>query len=88
MPDEQDTAEIFDEEKLGTNDPRSDVIDLVDQTADAEPGDADAGRAEIDAGETGDALDGVEEDADRWPDPAHDETPPAEVAAMHVVEEP
>jgi hypothetical protein len=88
MPDEQDTAEAFDEDKLNTDEPRTDVVDLVDQTADADPGDADAGRAEIDAGESGDALVGVEDDPDRWPDPTHDETPPAEVAAMHVVEEP
>jgi hypothetical protein len=69
-------------------DPRPDVIDLVDQTADAEPGEADLGRAEIDRAETGDELDGVEADPDRWPDVTHDETLPAEVAAMHVVDEP
>ena len=65
---------------------------LVDQTADADPGDAMAAVLEdIDADESGDALLGEEgEPLDGGPlDAPPDRVPmPAEEAAMHVVEEP
>jgi hypothetical protein len=88
MADEQDKAEALDEEKLTTDEPQPDPVDLVDQTADADPGAAEVGRSEIDAGEAGDAMVGIEDDPDRWPDVARDEVPAPEVAAMHVVDEP
>jgi hypothetical protein len=65
---------------------------LVDQTADAEPGDAIAAVLEdIDAEESGDSMLGEEaEPLERGPlEGAPDWAPmPAEEAAMHIVEEP
>lgn len=88
MPDEQDRAESVDEDKGPFAAEEGPGIDVLDQTADADPGVAEAGRSEIDADESGDELDGVQDDADNAPDTFHAEEPPAEVAAMHLTDEP
>lgn len=88
MPDEQDRAESLDEDKGPFEAGEDPVIDVLDQTADADPGVADAGRSEIDHDESGDALDGMEDDPDNAPDTFHAEEPPPEVAAMHLTDEP
>jgi hypothetical protein len=89
MPDEQDRAEALDDEK-GPLDDTFDAseVDLLDQTADADPGEADAGRDAIDDDESGDDLVGTSGDPDNAPDPFHDEPPAPEVAAMHRTDEP
>ncbi len=93
MPDEQDRAEALDEDKFD-EDPAVDGdgagggIDLIDQTADADPGTADLGAEEIDALESGDDLDGVRGESDPFLDRAHDEVPAPEVAAVHLTDEP
>lgn len=88
MPDEQDRAEALDEDKGAFEPDERAAIDLVDQTADADPGVADAGRSEIDLGESGDEMDGVLDDPDNAADPFHAEEPAPEVAAMHITDEP
>lgn len=93
MADEQDRAEALDDDKLeddphvGAADERA-GIDVMDQTADADPSIADSGRAVIDELETGDDLDGVRGEPDVAPDPAHTEGPAPEVSAMHLTDEP
>jgi hypothetical protein len=89
MPDEQDRAEALDDDKGAFPSDDDPGIDLIDQTADADPGQADVGRGEIDAGESGDDLEGVEDEPDADDDdPFHTEEPAPEVAAVHVTEEP
>lgn len=88
MADEQDRAEAVDEDKGPFEAEGSPGLDVLDQTADADPGVAEAGRSVIDDDESGDALDGIEADADNAPDTFHVEEPPAEVAAMHLIDEP
>ena len=87
MPDEQDRAESLDEDKGPFEVEGDSGIDLLDQTADAEPGVADAGRSEIDDDESGDELDGIRGDGDNAADTFHAEEPPPEVAAMHLTDE-
>lgn len=88
MPDEQDRAEALDDDKGAFPSDEDRGIEVIDQTADADPGAADLGTDEIDRGETGDDLDGVVAELDEGDDPFHTEEPAPEVAAMHVTEEP
>ena len=88
MPDEQDRAEALDDDKGAFPAHEDAGIDVIDQTADADPGAADAGTAEIDRDESGDDLDGVVAEDDEGDDPFHTEEPAPEVAAMHLTEEP
>jgi len=87
MPDEQDRAEALDEDKAPSPADHAAVVDLLDQTADVDPGQGDIGAAVIDQDETGDDLDGVRADLDDDGDPFHAEVPAPEVAAMHVIDE-
>jgi hypothetical protein len=88
VPDEQDRAEALDDDKGELPAEQPPGIDLIDQTADVDPGVAEDGRAVIDAGESGDDLDGTEGDPDNAQDPFHTEEPAPEVAAMHLTDEP
>ena len=89
MPDEQDRAEAFDDDKAAFESDEPIGIDVLDQTADADPGAADTGAAAIDERESGNDLDGTAEEADDPDDdPYHREAPAPEVAAMHLTDEP
>jgi hypothetical protein len=84
MPDEQDRAESLDDDKGAFPADETPVIDVLDQTADADPGTAEAF---IDDDETGNDLVGVEAEPDRGDDPYHTEEPAPEVAAMHLTDD-
>jgi hypothetical protein len=88
VPDEQDRAEALDDDKGAFEAEGPEGLDVLDQTADADPGVADAGAAVLDELESGDELDGTASDPDNAEDPCHQEEPAPEVAAMHVTEEP
>lgn len=90
MADEQDRAEALDDDKFDDIDDDRAAVSLVDQTADADPGQADLGAEELDAGESGSSMDGVLGEPDPDDDPLYpDLVPPApEEGAMHVVDEP
>jgi len=87
MADEQDRAEALDDDKFDDIDDDRADIELVDQTADADPG---IGSDELDAGESGSSIDGVLAEDEPDDDPLYsDLQPPApEESAMHVVDEP
>lgn len=85
MPDEQDRAEALDDEKFDDIEDDRPDIELVDETADADPG---LGSDELDGGESGSSIDGVLGETDPDDDPLYsDLQPPApEESAMHIVE--
>lgn len=85
MPDEQDRAEALDDDK-GSFPPasRGVVVDVIDQTADADPTDHPDGTAAIDDDEAGDDLVGIDAEPDIGDDPFHTEEPAPEVAALHI----
>jgi hypothetical protein len=88
MSDEQDRAESLDDDKGAFAPEEPPGVDVIDQTADADPGRADIGAAMIDDGESGSDLDGVEPEQDGSRDPFHNEEPAPEVSAVHITEEP
>lgn len=83
-------SEALDDDKWDDVDEERPVVELVDQTADADPGVASAGTDELDADETGSSVDGVVAEDDPDDDPLFNDLVPAapEEAAMHVVDEP
>lgn len=87
MPDEQDRAESLDDDKGAFPADETPVIDVLDQTADADPGTAETGRSFIDEDEIGNDLVGVEAEPDPGDDPFHTEEAAPEVAAMHLTGE-
>ena len=76
-------------DRAGRGELEPDLV-LVDQTADADPGAAPLGTDELDAGESGDSMDGTlgEPDRDAGAFASDLVPPPAEEAAMHVIPEP
>ena len=87
MADEQDQSEALDDEKWDDMEDDRPDIELVDQTADADPG---LGSDELDAGESGSSIDGVQAEDDPEDDPLYSDLQPLapEESAMHVVDEP
>jgi hypothetical protein len=84
MADEQDRAEALDEDKLDDAGDPAPEVQLVDNTADSDPG---VGSDEADAGESGDWMEGRLAEEDDDPQPNFDGADvPAEEAAMHVIE--
>lgn len=90
MADEQDRSEALDDDKLDDIEQDRPDVELIDQTADADPGEAPLGTAELDAGESGSSMDGTLAEPDPDDDPVQsDLVPPApEEDAMHVIDEP
>ena len=87
MADEQDISEALDDDKWDDVEEERPAVELIDQTADADPG---IGSDELDAGESGSSIDGVLAEDDPDDDPLYSDLVPAapEEAAMHVVDEP
>lgn len=83
MTDEQDRAERLDDDKFDEVDEEpTPPVALLDNTADAEGSGAGT---DLDAGETGDELEGVRGEADDDPAPDYYGAGiPAEEAAMHI----
>jgi hypothetical protein len=81
MNDEQTKAEALDDDKFDDLEEVAPDVALVDNTADAD------GAVELDAGETGDSVEGHLAESERDPAPNVDgaEVAPEE-AAMHVVD--
>ncbi|MBI2704806.1 MAG: hypothetical protein HYX32_05895 [Actinobacteria bacterium] len=84
VADEQDRSEDLDDDKGPFPAEAAPVVDVIDQTADADPTTAEVGRSAIDENETGNEIDGIEAEAERVDDPFHTEDPAPEVAAMHI----
>lgn len=87
VTDEQERAEALDDDKGAFPVDEEPVIDLLDQTADADPAEVDRVGRLLGATDAGDGLVGDVAPRERDDDPFHREEPPAEVAALHLVED-